>query len=247
MARLLPILCVLFLGLVPVPGGPANAQDDETRGDPLAEPPEPVRMRVAIDYQPVFPHDTEPGDLVVYLDGDLLAWVPRGGQFALTPTVRFTRRVEPGRHVLRLLQENHEPRSRGRWNHEARVSRTAVLFLLGPTGDAELEIKVAEPKETFALKERGPVSILVRQDGKILQNLIETDQRLTEWPALCDEIEANLDPQRKVPKKIRAELEECLRWDFLWTDLEGGVATRDEARRILARYDYQPRSYKRFE
>lgn len=206
---------------------------------------EPVRLAVDIEYHPEFPHDAEPGDLYVYLDGDLLAWVSRGGQFAPSAPTRFDRPVAPGRHVLRLLHEHHEPRTKGRFEHEARASDVEILFHLEPGDDARLELRVVEETQVFE-KFRGPIDVTVTQGGRTIQSREQVGERLRDWPLLCESIEANLEPGAKVTRKMRKVLEDCVRWEALWRSVDDAPA-RAEVRKILARYAFQPSTYKRFE
>lgn len=219
-----------------------------TAAAPQTENGELVRMRVEVEYLPDFPATGDgPGDLYVYLDGDLLAWVPTGGQFAPTPPAVFERGVPPGAHVLRLLQEKHLARSAGGWSHQARAAPFELFFQLAAGGRGELTLRLIESSAVFATNPT-PVSAMITQNGKTVQNLEKKGPGLDKWPALCEEIEANLDPGRKkIPKKARADLEHCVRWADLWRSLDGGVPARDEARAVLERYDFKPRFYRRFE
>ena len=217
-------------------------------GELLAQPPEQtetsVRMRFDLEYLPVFPYNEAPGDLFLYLDGDLLGWVFRGGQFAPTPPVRFERWVEPGEHVVRLFAETHERRGKG-WGHQARVSDIVIRFRLEPGGSGELRLKLESNKQVFA-KDKGPISYTVTQNGRTLQNLERGGSDPHTWPLLCEDTEANLDPKRKkIPKKIVKELEGCKRWMSIWSELPAPPPDREAVRRILDRYEYEPRTYKR--
>ncbi len=205
-------------------------------------------MRVEIEYLPNFPATGDgPGDLYVYLDGDLLAWIPTGGQFAPSPPAVFERGVAPGAHVVRLLEEKHAALSAGGWSHEARASPLELFFQLAAGGRGELTLRLIESSSVLA-NNPTPVSAVITQNGTTVQNLENAGPGLKKWPSLCEEIEANLDPRRKkVPRKARAELERCVRWADLWRSLDGGVPSREEARAVLERYDFQPRSYKRFD
>lgn len=214
---------------------------------PEKEPSEEgsVRLAVDIEYRPEFPHDAEPGDLFVYIDGDLLAWVSRGGQFAPSGPTRFDRPVAPGRHVVRLLHERHEPRAKGRFEHEARASAVEILFHLEPGADARLELRVVEDTQVFE-KHRGPIAVTVTQGGRTIQSREQVGERLRDWPLLCDSVEANLEPGAKVTRKVRKVLADCVRWEDLWRSVED-APSRAEVRQILERYAFEPRTYKRFE
>lgn len=219
------------------------ALDAPLRSQPPEATDTSVRMRLDLEYLPIFPYNESPGDLFLYLDGDLLAWVSRGGQFAPTPPVRFERWVESGEHVMRLAAETHERQGKG-WGHEARVSDVVVRFRLAPGGDGEIRLKLESNKQVFA-KDKGPISYTVTQNGNILQNLERGGSDPHTWTLLCDDTEANLDPERKkIPKRIAKELEGCLRWPALWDELSAPPPERDAVRRILERYDYEPRTYK---
>ena len=205
----------------------------------------PLLLNVSLEYRPAFQHNQETWDLYVYLDGDLLAWVPRGGQFAPTPEVRFVRQVEPGPHVVRLAAEKHERRSGGRWFHEARIVPVEIFFSLSAEGNAEMSLRVIG--NTGLLNAGGARAVAqITQDGRVLQSVEQAIRSSADWPSLCEEIEVNLDPKRKkIPRKVRSELEQCVRWESLWRSLESPAGSRDDARALLERYDFQPKLYKR--
>jgi hypothetical protein len=202
-----------------------------------------VSARFEIEYRPPFTAAAaDPWDLYVYLDGEPLTWVSKGGQLSATPPVRFTRELTAGQHVLRLLIENHERRSGERWFHEARVAPTEIVFRLAAGAEAEIDLRIAQPRLGLGgLRgaEKGPVDVAIRQGGRVLLTLEDEGGDFADWPELCEEIEANLDPAKKTPNRIAKALTRCVRWAALWRALGHETPNREQARARLEKYDYR--------
>lgn len=202
-----------------------------------AEPSGAVPMRFEVRYQPVSVEDEEPWDLFVYLDGRLLARAEAPMAALFPRTVTFEGRVEPGPHVLRVVQERHRRRSGG-WYHEARVSEEPVLFTLEPETPGELKLEFRQVKLALGAGD-APLSWRVTQGERTAAESGPAGTRPETWPPLCEEIEANLERGKRPALPIRRELERCVRWTGLWPGI-AGVPSREEVRAELARYDFRP-------
>jgi len=203
-----------------------------------------IPIRFEIEYRPLFLADDEdPWGLYVYLDGQVLTWVSSGSQLRPSEPVRFERRLEPGLHVLRLFVENHEKRSGERWHHEARVAPEELVFLLEPGIPASVDVRIEQPR--FGLGglvggDKGPLNVEIRQGEKLLQSLFDAGYATDQWDDLCEEIEVNLDPDKKVPRRLERELSRCVRWAEVWRSVEGEFPSREAVRDELARFAYRP-------
>lgn len=218
----------------PPPAAPAPAPP--TAGAGNAGEPGGIEVRLRAQYRSIADEDEEPWDLYLYLDGDILAWLPGGRPLFLSPEQEVTARLTAGRHVLRLAQERHSRRGDG-WFHEARVAPEPLSFEIRPGDPVFVDLKLREVRAAFTGD--GVASFLVMQGGEVLRE-VEALPEPEEWPRLCEDIEANLDPDReRPPRPVRAQLERCARWRSLWPE-EMAVPDREEIRARLERYDFQP-------
>jgi hypothetical protein len=206
----------------PPPAGiPAAAAHGEATGE--------VEVDFTLGYRPQVEEDDEPWDLFVYLDGAFLARVPaRGGS-----QVTSSRGLASGSHRLVVALERHEKRSgrKREWFHQARVSPEPLDVELPRTGQIDLELTFREP--WLERPDRGPLFLRLSADGRELDRRENAGRAADDWPPLCEEVEANLLPDRKVPAAARRALKRCLRWSDLWGE-GAGVADRDAIRRQLA-------------
>lgn len=60
-----------------------------------------------------------------------------------------------------------------------------------------------------------------------------------DWKPVCEEIEANRKPGKKLPRSLRRELESCIAWHDLWPGVPGPMA-RATVREKLALFGYRP-------
>ncbi len=199
--------------------------------------PEGALVDFRLQYDPPkFDHEDELWDLYVYLDGEPLAYVPpsvsfldQGGQ-----ALEFRRRMAPGPHTLRVTQERHERRPRGRWHHTARVSEQEFAFEVVDGAQGELELLFSEGP--LATRSTGPLRFHFLQ-GERVTELDGVGGDPERWPLLCEELEANLE-SGAASREARRDLEGCVRWATLWGGK--GVPSRDSVRRALEMFDFRP-------
>ncbi len=204
-----------------------------------------VVVSIEIDYLPKWDHDAYPGDLFVYLDSDLLSWTSRGGQMAPTPTDRLERRLQPGKHILRIAHENHEKKSKKGWKHTTHISPLEIVFLLEEDEPATLKLHIQEAKSVFST-DKEPVALTVTQGSRTVYNVEKAGTKLRDWPLLCEDVRANVPEGKKPKKSILKDLDDCVSWQEIWKDAAQPMP-RDAMRTLLERYDYEPRTYRRFE
>ncbi len=214
------------------------------RPPPAAEAEELAAVEFSIRYDSWTPELEEEGpwDLLVYLDGSPLAWTAGvGNLFSPRSFLVFDRSLAPGRHVLRLLQERHRlvSRRKGTWRHEARVFPQPLVLEVGPGAGWRLRLEVSQGRFRFSGQRQGPVSWALERGEERVAEEQRAGPQPEDWPLLCEEVEANLDPGQKVPRLVRRMLADCVRWSQLWPGVEG-VPERGAVRQELARYDFRP-------
>jgi hypothetical protein len=126
------------------PPAPAPADRETPAGSAPAAEAKGVPVDFSLSYRPYEEEDESdserPWHLFVYLDGRPLSWVPSSGLLTGRETVEFRMRLEPGRHRLRVAQERHQEKRRGRWQHEARFAGEVLDFELAPGAPARVEV-----------------------------------------------------------------------------------------------------------
>ncbi len=200
---------------------------EATNGEPVVD--------FSFLYSPTFDEGEAEWDLFVYLDGIPLTYVPASSSGLLdgsSDRLTFSRRVAPGKHVIRLVQERHQ-RQGGRWRHQARVAEEAFEFELGASRRARIEVEFRQ-RSLLAFGNRQPLTFSFVQ-GDLLTERKDVGGEPEDWPELCEELEADA-ANRKRPKAPK--LEGCVRWDSLWQGLE--APDRNEVRTALAELDFRP-------
>jgi hypothetical protein len=219
----------------------ALADERNATPAPAAEPPAEIPVEFSIRYRPYRDPEGEEDEqwhLFVYLDGKLLAWSEgRNWLSNSRKTVEVHPHLPPGRHVLRLVQERHRRAGQNGWRHDARVCPDAIEFVTGRTGQ-RVEIQIVEPA---GLSLRGSRTFVwsLWQEGIPQDEGIDLAGPPGDWPPLCEEIESGYAEGDKIPKRVRKQLDRCLRWDSLWPGLTE-VPDRDEVRAELERFDFRP-------
>ncbi len=214
----------------PAAAPPVNASASSL---PAAAGEVPVHFQLS--YRPEVEEDDEEWGFYVYLDGEPLSCVPAATLLNAEP-LSFRRDLTPGRHVLRVAQEQHEKRRRGRWSHAARIAK--MEFPLELEADARADVELQFRQSQFARgRSGGPLSYRFAQ-GKSVETIEKQGGDPESWPLVCEEIEANAAPDRELSKYQRRQLEDCARWSEIWGDLE--VPSRDAVREVLVRAGYRP-------
>jgi hypothetical protein len=204
---------------------------------PAEAAPEPSAVWVEFDISyasEMVEDEPTPWDLFVYLDGRPLASCDDRSSISTAhcaPLV-FRESLPPGRHVIRLLQEQHELRSRRKdtWSHEARVFPDPFPFNLDSGGDWRVAIRV---KESDTFWRSGTTEYAVIHDDDPVEVGVKPGPRRRTWSPLCEELEAELSPKKLDSNAGRRALEGCVRWDSLWEGVEDHpdrTAVRDEMR-----------------
>jgi len=180
--------------------------------------------------------DRDDLELHVYMDGRPLASTPNQANFFRSRRLRVTRDIEPGRHEIRLLREHHKQAKRrgpGEWRHESTVCPDTIEFEVTRGHEWTLELSWSEPRHSAT---RAPLSWQLLRDGVMQDGVEKTGTPKSEWPPLCEDIEAGIDPDRKVSKSTQRALDSCVAWDELWTDKVVDPPSRDE---VLAELEVQ--------
>ena len=204
----------------PQPVAPAAPPEDVV--EPAAGG-EGTQVEFRLRYSPRFDEGEEPWDLIVYLDGYPLSYVPAGdellGLTAAKP-VEFRIELSPGQHTLRVLQERHERRRRA-WRHGARAAATPFVFELA--GDSAAEASVEFRQGWGDLTD--PLTFRFAQGNRVV-DIVEVGGDPERWPELCE------DAGRQPPD------DGCIAWTSLWSGSE--VPARAEVLDLLARFEFRP-------
>lgn len=201
-----------------------------------------ARLDVTLDYKPDSNEFQEPWVLFLYVDGRPLAST-RGGSavsFAFNQELEFGVTLEPGRHVIGLLQERHMPISKkeGRWDHEARAFPRPISFEVPAGAVGQLALEVDE-RVIPGARQAGPVSWKLMVNGEQVAGTKDMGPMTSSWPALCEEVESGYEPDERDRSSFRRAMRGCLRWDNLFPNVEG-LPTREQVRGELEKYDFAP-------
>jgi hypothetical protein len=162
--------------------------------------------------------DRDDLELHLYMDGRPLASTPNQANFFRSRRLRITRDIAPGRHEIRLLRERHKRAKRrgpDEWRHESTVCPDTIEFEVTRDHEWTFELSWSEPRHSAT---RAPLSWRLLRDGAMQDGVEKTGTPKDEWPPLCEDIEAGIDPDRKIPKSTQRALDRCVRWAELWTD-----------------------------
>jgi hypothetical protein len=223
-----------------VPAAPAAAAASSPSSSSAASSGAMVKVRFAVTYRPVLVEEEvasmEPWLLCLYVDGRFVASVNPGSPLLPLPARTFDRELAPGKHLLRVTQERHLRRARGRaYESASRIDPSELPFELQPAAAAEIAIRFNEKSR----KHPGPIAVRVEQDGKELARLEPPAANPEAWPALCEDVLAALPPASKPSGEVRRQLASCVHWAALWP----GVLTlpsRDEVRGEIERQGRSP-------
>jgi len=196
-----------------------------------------VPVRFQLGYRPFTDDESAPRwNLFVYLDGTLLTWARPSPISLTTRSLGFDRSLPAGHHVIRLVQERHEKRF-GAWVHEARVAPAALAFDLAPDRPGQ-PWRVSLQLDQVKISRKGPLALRVTDGDREVAAATGTEEPET-WPALCEEVEANVAPGQAPGADARRQLGSCVRWAALWPGV-AGVPPRDRVRSELERDLFQP-------
>ena len=198
---------------------PSNDAPRATRSEPASND---VELTLALTYKPRSETDDdfpdEP-DLYVYLDGEPVAAVASQAGKMRSEPVKVTTSVSPGPHSIRLVRERHERRGRkpdSPWRHEATACPEAIDFTVD--GDRDLRIEIAWHEPTFVLRETGALSWTILSGDEEIAAVEDIGTPKSDWPEVCEDIEASLEEGREPGKRTRRRLERCVRWGDLWEE-----------------------------
>ena len=218
----------------PQPRAVESSPRTAVRPEP-AQAPSPGGVPVSFElyYVPDFGEDDPEWDLFVYLDGEPLTSIPAGSPLIGGKTLSFERHLAPGRHVFRLVQERHERRGRTKWFHLARVLEETIEVDLAPGTQAFFSVRF---RQGLLQGHLNPVSYRFAQgsEEKRKEGLGGDPDG---WPVVCEELRSNLKANGQLPRSLRADEENCVRWADLWTS---EVPSRDAVRRLLESFRYRP-------
>jgi len=213
-----------------------------SEGEPQkASSPRQILVNFDFSYSPWYLNDNEYDehedgwDFFVYMDGIPISYVPTAAVRGLTANLEFSQLVDPGPHLVRATLERHRRDSGDRWTHAARVAEESLAFEISPSGpEASLTVRF---KENWGRLGDGPLDFVFTQGDRVVE-LEGVGAAPENWPLICEEIEANLEPGEKPDGNQRRELDGCVRWPDLW---QGRWAPpRNEVRDALAMFDYRP-------
>jgi len=221
---------------VPAPGPPERMAEPSVASQP-APRGDAIPLELSITYRPFRDpegDEDEQWQLFVYLDGRPLAWSDGKNWLSRSKRNReVSVLVSARRHVVRLVEERHRRRAEG-WTHEARVCPVPIE-LDATAGPLEIEIEI---KEAAGLGFGKAVYRWARLDGDDVE-----DTRLPgppeTWAPLCEEIESNYTYGRKIPRRVKKQLEDCVRWHELWP-ADADAPDRGTVRSQLERHDFRP-------
>jgi hypothetical protein len=201
----------------------------------------PVEFR--IDYEPeMVEYQMTPWDLFVYMDGRPLAWADGwSSHTSLHKNKLEFRQVLPaGRHVIRILQEQHTLKSKrkGEWRHDARAFTRPIILDLEEGGNWRVEIGVRE-KGSILGRKRVPVEVVVLRDGKVADRGPGGGPAASDWPSLCEEVKTAYSGKKAGSRAESRALEGCVSWDSLWEGIEE-VPDRNTVREELRSLDFRP-------
>ncbi|MDP9122978.1 MAG: hypothetical protein M3O15_16665, partial [Acidobacteriota bacterium] len=184
-----------------------------------------------LGYRPFFWEDEEHFDMVVYLDGQLLAHLAPGTISYEIKTTSADRFLMPGAHVIRVLEERHKRGRGATWHDHARVAPPVVTFELRPSQPARIVLRFQQ-LHLLRKGEGGPLTFTVTQGADVLAKADQAGGDPHAWPELCDEIEAGLAPGKEPSAALRRQLAGCVRWSGLWPGVTA-VPPREKVRTEL--------------
>jgi len=212
----------------------AAAAKTPTPGSPEREPTQatdaeyPVRFQVSYSPQ-VIEYQETPWDLFVYVDGRPLVradgWAAHSKNHRDWQTIEVA--LSPGRHVIRLLQEQHQLKSKrkGTWSHAAYLMGDPIELDLEPEGVWQVRIEAREGSSAFAA---GKVAFEITRDGETVDHGSQSGISGKGASPLCEEAEETLSPKELNSKTGQAATRNCVRWASLW----GGVDSVPERRAV---------------
>jgi hypothetical protein len=204
----------------PKPAPPPVEQPPAERPAALSD----TIVQFVIDYRPGLIEDqTNPWDLWVYLDGAPLA---RSSGWAVHSATHMEksfveRKLAPGRHEVRLLQEQHLVKSqrKGTWSHNARVFPTVVLFDIDAAGSWKVEIQVDE-EGVLHPGRKSPVNYIITRDGDIAEQGVDLGPATRKWPLLCEEVATRFSGDKLHSRAAERAMGGCMSWSSLWSTME---------------------------
>jgi len=211
-----------LMGMAPTP---AEAAPPPPKPAPPPAALSDTIVQFIIDYRPGLIEDqTNPWDLFIYLDGRPLArasgWAVHSDKHMEKLFVE--RKLAPGRHEIRLLQEQHivKSKSKGTWTHNARVFPTAVLFDIDVAGAWQVEIQVDE-EGVLHPGRKSPVNYVVTREGDIAEQGADLGPATRKWPLLCEEVETRFPGNKLQSRAAERAMGGCMSWGSLWSSMEG--------------------------
>jgi hypothetical protein len=210
-------------------------------------PPAPgtkVNVVFDIDYSPqLVEYQLTPFDLIVYLDGQPLSWFDgwSGEGEKGHDQLVFEHELETGPHVIRLLQERHEPKSKrkGTWTHEARVFPETILLDVDALGMWSVEMYIRESGDSFASGPK-PVTYSILRNNEAIVNEMKQGPSTRRWPALCEEVETAFPGKKRNSAAAGKALQGCMSWSQLWEGIEG-IPDRATVREGMKTSNFRPR------
>jgi hypothetical protein len=205
------------------PEGEKPAREPAATAPPAAAQADTI-VQFVIDYRPgIIEDQSYPWDLFVYLDGEPLSRTSGWASHSSTHMEKqfVERKLAPGRHEIRLLQEQHRVKSKkkGTWSHMARVFPTTVLFDIDSAGTWRVEIQVDEEGMLHPGR-KSPVNYIVTRDGDIAEQGVDLGPATRQWPLLCEEVASRYPGTKLQSRSAQRAMSGCVRWNSLWTEME---------------------------
>ena len=221
------------------PSGPPSAPPvTEARIAPPPPTGAEARVRFTLRYAPEYEEDSEEWDLFLYLDSRPLTLVPAASNIFSRKALEFERSFSPGLHRLEVVLERHARRGPSTWFHAARAAGVGLPLDLAPGSVTEVELSFSERHLGFS-GGGGPLSYRALRGDEVLELRERFGGDPDDWRPICEEIESNRKPGKKLPRSQRRELESCVAWKDLWPDVAEPMP-RATVREKLALFGYRP-------
>jgi hypothetical protein len=174
--------------------------------------------------------------LFVYVDGKPVTYSRSQSSF-VDQTIESFRWLSPGKHVLHLLHESHVKKGKRGVIHESEVCPDPIFFEVTP-GDG-WHVDMTYIQKTFSKGEQGPLTWTLKKGGEPRDGRKLASKDISQWPQLCEDMQANVPEGKKPPSWVKQKLKDCVKWSSLSEGFEPWPE-RAEIIAELERYDFKP-------